>query len=45
MYKFLYAMYMPAQDIKKKFNTRWVLITGASSGVGRELAKMCAKQA
>jgi short-subunit dehydrogenase len=35
---------MPAQDIKKKYNTEWVLITGASSGVGKELAKMCAKQ-
>ena len=44
MYKFLYAMYMPAKDIKKKYNTEWVLITGASSGVGKELAKMCAKQ-
>ena len=44
IYKFLYAMYMPAKDIKKTFQTNWVFITGASSGVGKELSIMCAKQ-
>ena len=44
IYKFLYSMFMPPKDIKKTFNTNWVLITGASAGVGRELSLMCAKQ-
>ena len=44
MYKFLYAMYAKPKNIKEKFDTDWVMITGASAGVGKELAIMCAKQ-
>lgn len=44
LYKFYLAMWGKAQNIKEKFKTEWVMITGASSGVGKHLTLMCAKQ-
>ena len=44
LYRVLLALIKKPVDIKKKFNTDTVIITGASSGVGRQLALLCAKQ-
>ena len=32
------------QDLKKRYNAQWALVTGASSGIGKELAKTLAAQ-
>eukprot|EP00658_Telonema_sp_P-2_P065881 TRINITY_DN55026_c0_g1_i2.p1 TRINITY_DN55026_c0_g1~~TRINITY_DN55026_c0_g1_i2.p1 ORF type:complete len:254 (-),score=83.97 TRINITY_DN55026_c0_g1_i2:95-856(-) len=32
------------QDLKKKYNAKWALITGSSSGIGKELARKCLYQ-
>lgn len=42
--KYLVARYRAPVDIKAKFNAEWVIITGASSGVGKSLALQCDKQ-
>lgn len=34
----------PEQDLKKKYNAKWALVTGASSGIGRALTEKLAKQ-
>ena len=44
LYKFYVAMWGKARNLKEVFKTEWVMITGASSGVGRQLAYMCANQ-
>ena len=30
---------LPAQDLKKKYGAKWALVTGSSSGIGKELAR------
>lgn len=32
------CLFLPEQDLKVRYNASWALVTGASSGVGRELA-------
>lgn len=43
-FKSLYAYFANPVDLKTYLNAKWVLITGASSGVGWELALQCADQ-
>lgn len=41
----LYAdFFLGPQDLKKKYNAKWALVTGASSGIGRALAEKMAQQ-
>lgn len=35
---------MPTQNLKKKYNAKWALVTGASSGIGKSLAVKLAEQ-
>jgi|ERR1712166_71287 len=37
----LIPMLLGPQDLKKKYNAKWALITGSSSGIGKELARKC----
>ena len=38
------ATLLPVQDLKKKYDAEWALVTGASSGIGRALAARLASQ-
>jgi short-subunit dehydrogenase len=38
------AFYFNEQDLKKKYDAEWAVITGSSSGIGLALAKRLAKQ-
>jgi len=38
------AYVLPEQDLKKKYNTEWAVVTGASSGIGRALVDKLAVQ-
>jgi len=35
---------LPEQDLRKKYNAKWALVTGGSSGLGFSLADKCASQ-
>ena len=35
---------MPTQNLKKKYDAKWALVTGASSGIGKSLAVKLAEQ-
>ena len=34
---FLINAFMPVQDLKKRYNAQWALVTGGSSGIGKAL--------
>ncbi len=36
--------FLPVQNLKKKYSANWALVTGASSGIGKEIAIKCAGQ-
>ncbi|KAK9814819.1 hypothetical protein WJX72_011995 [[Myrmecia] bisecta] len=38
------AYLAPVRNLKKAYNARWALVTGASSGIGKSLAKKLASQ-
>lgn len=40
----LYMKLAGPVNLKKKYNAKWALVTGASSGIGRELSKVLASQ-
>ena len=41
----LIVSFMPTQNLKKKYKgAKWALVTGASSGIGKSLAKELAEQ-
>jgi short-subunit dehydrogenase len=35
---------MPTQDLKRKYDAQWALVTGSSSGIGKSLASRLASQ-
>jgi len=35
---------MPTQNLKKKYNAEWAVVTGSSSGIGKSLAIKLAQQ-
>ena len=37
-------MLLPSQNLKKKYGAKWALVTGSSSGIGKELARTLLKQ-
>ncbi|KAI9205412.1 uncharacterized protein BJ171DRAFT_423233 [Polychytrium aggregatum] len=41
---FVISLYLPVQNLKKKYNAEWALVTGGSSGIGLAIARRCAEQ-
>jgi len=40
----IHTFFFPPQDLKKKYAAEWALVTGASSGIGREISERLAQQ-
>lgn len=38
------SLFARSQDLKKKYNASWALVTGGSSGIGKAVVKKLAKQ-
>ncbi len=41
---FLVTKFLPSQDLKKKYNASWGLVTGGSSGIGKAISTRLAQQ-
>jgi len=40
----LLAAYLPPQDLRKKYDAKWAVVTGSSSGIGKAIAEKLAQQ-